>query len=563
MTLPLGTLAFTRDKDGRVTQRKYSDGTTINTAYDPMGLLTSADGLTIQRDAMGHAVNVNGMALTYTAAGRLATLTYAPGKTVTYAYDNAGRLSSVGDWVGGQTTFSYDAASRLAGLTYPNGVATTYSFDANGRLAGIAAGSLFSIALTRDADGKIVSAVRNLPTAPALQNASQQFSYNAAAQMNGEKFDAMGRALSETGRTYTWNLASQLTGFRDSVNAGALTYDGRGELSSSNVSGAAQTFVFNHATGFPALSIVRQGGSDLRYYVYTPEGTPLYSIEAAGNSRKFYHFDEMGNTTLLTGDDGSVTDTYAITPYGDVADHVGPTKNPFTWQGQYGIIQESQGLYFLRQRHYDASASRFLSPDPLATPDPRSAEPYTYARGNPLFYVDPSGALVAEEIEAYQGIVGAGDGDIPDRAEAYTLASNPLDPDGVAMGALIKAHPNTSWLDLRAFGDSYATRLASCFKLKNCDLQNVTALTFMVARGQGNQVEAAAASVLALGVQIVASGTGKIVFAAGVVSNDGASVVSHDGGSVVSHDGGSVVSHDGASVVSHDGASVVSHDGGS
>ena len=59
----------------------------------------------IQRDAMGHPVNVNGLALTYTAAGRLAGITYAPGQTVTYAYDPAGRLSSVSDWLGGQTTY--------------------------------------------------------------------------------------------------------------------------------------------------------------------------------------------------------------------------------------------------------------------------------------------------------------------------------------------------------------------------------------------------------------------------------------------------------------------------
>ena len=220
MTLPLGTLSVTHDKNGRVTGRQYSDGTGTSMTYNPSGLLTSADGLTIKRDVMGHPVDLNGIALTYTSAGRLATLTYAPGKTVTYAYDNAGRFGSVRDWVGGQTTFTYDAASRLAGLTYPNGVATTYAFDANDRLSGIAAGSLASIALTRDAAGRITSADRNLPAAPALQSSSQQFSYNAAAQMNGETFDAMGRAITETGRAYTWNLASQLTGFQDSVNSG-------------------------------------------------------------------------------------------------------------------------------------------------------------------------------------------------------------------------------------------------------------------------------------------------------------------------------------------------------
>jgi RHS repeat-associated protein len=565
MALPLGTLAVTRDKDGRVTRRKYSDGTTINTAYDPMGLLTSADGVTIQRDVMGHAVNVNGIALTYTAAGRLATLTYAPGKTVTYAYDNAGRLSSVGDWVGGQTTFAYDAASRLAGLTYPNGVATTYSFDGNGRLSGIAAGGLASIALIRDGDGKIVSANRNLPTTPALQGSSQQFSYNAAAQMNGEKFDAMGRALTETGRTYTWNLASQLTGFRDSVNAATLNYDGLGELSTSNASGAAETFVFNHATTFSALSIVRQGGSDLRYYVYTPDGKPLYSIEAAGQARKYYHFDEMGNATFLTGDNGSVTDTYAITPYGDVADHVGPTDNPFTWQGQYGIIQESKGLYFVRQRHYDASATRFLSPDPLTTPDPRSAEPYTYARGNPLLYVDPSGALSWAQISTYQESVRGLDNWVPNITDEMAIFADIFDPNAAIMVSLIQSHPGLNWWDLHGLADDAPTNpipppsnawiLSSCNKTGSCSPNLVTGLTALVLQGQGNQAEVNATAIL-LGNAVISNDGGS------VISNDGGSVVSHDGGSVVSHDGGSLISQDGGGLISQDGGGVVSHDGG-
>jgi RHS repeat-associated protein len=578
MTLPLGTLAFTRDKNGRVTQRQYSDGTTINTAYDPMGLLTSADGVTIQRDVMGHPVNVNGIALTYTVAGRLATLTYAPGKTVTYAYDNAGRLASVGDWVGGQTTFTYDAASRLAGLTYPNGVGTTYSFDANGRLSGIAAGSLSSIALTRDADGKITSANRNLPTAPALQSSSQQFSYNAAAQMNSENFDAMGRALTETGRAYTWNLASQLTGFQDSVNSAALTYDGLGEFSSSNVSGATETFVFNHATRFPALSIVRQGGSDLRYYVYTPEGKPLYSIEAADNTRKFYHFDEMGNTTLLTGDDGSITDTYAITPYGDIADHVGLTENPFTWQGQYGVIQESQGLYFVRQRHYDASASRFLSPDPLTTPDPRSAEPYTYARGNPLFYVDPSGAYSWAQITTEQD--GRDDNSllpIFDASLARYYALHIYDPLENGLFNLVSTNPGLTWLQLKNRFASDAPKpliarlpptnqdvLYTCNKTGSC-LPSVTAGLAVLVNilHRGNQVEVNATAIAA--GYVVSHDGGS--FVSNVVSHDGGSfvsnVVSHDGGSLITQDGGSVVSNDGGSVIGHDGSSVVSNDGSS
>ena len=65
---------------------------------------------------MGHPVNVNGMAVTYTTAGRLATLTYAPGKTVTYAYDNAGQPISMTDPRNNQTRYEYDLAGRLRSI---------------------------------------------------------------------------------------------------------------------------------------------------------------------------------------------------------------------------------------------------------------------------------------------------------------------------------------------------------------------------------------------------------------------------------------------------------------
>ena len=64
----------------------------------------------------------------------------------------------------------------------------------------------------------------------------------------------------------------------------------------------------------------------MRYYVYFPSGTLLYSIEAADNSRHFYHFDEMGNTLMLTSDTGAMTDSYSVTPYGENADHIGTTR---------------------------------------------------------------------------------------------------------------------------------------------------------------------------------------------------------------------------------------------
>jgi len=579
-TLPLGSAAYISDKDGRVTQRKYSDGTTINTGYDSAGLITSADGVTIKRDVKGYPITVNGLAITYTAAGRPATITYAAGKTIAYGYDNAGRLASVSDWVGGKTTFTYEASSRVNGMTYPNGVTTTYVYDADGLISKITAGSIGTITLVRDAAEKLISADRSFPTFTGFNATSQQFAYDAAGQLatSGTTNDKMGRVTTQTGRSYTWNLASQLTQFVDGANSATLTYDGLNEISSSAASGVQQDFVFNYVLPLPALSVVRQKGADLRYYVYTTTGTLLYSIEAADNTRRFYHFDEMGNTLALTSDNGQVTDTYAVTPYGELVSHGGTKDNPFTWQGQFGVMEEGRGLYYMRDRHYDAAAARFLSRDPIFTPDPRSAQPYAYARGNPLLYVDPMGDLSYSDLTHSADLIAAtlwsvvtdqGFGVVHTTAVANSLKASVkagecnaiCEAEGWTFVSFVAAHEGIAWNQLNALLD---VTPAPKPQAKLSSSVGGTALSPALkqsasAKGTcpnlGCYASAAAATLVANGSPFISHD------GAGVVATDGASFISHDGAGVVSNDGGTLVSHDGGSVVSNDGGTLISQDG--
>ena len=65
-----------------------------------------------------------------------------------------------------------------------------------------------------------------------------------------------------------------------------------------------------HGLSRPAVSIVRQGGADLRYYVYLPDGTLLYGIEATDGRRTFYHFDEMGSTVFAKAKVGTPNSSF-------------------------------------------------------------------------------------------------------------------------------------------------------------------------------------------------------------------------------------------------------------
>jgi RHS repeat-associated protein len=150
----------------------------------------------------------------------------------------------------------------------------------------------------------------------------------------------------------------------------------------------------NYATGLPSAAVFRSENSDVTYYVYAPDGSVLYSIDAASGGHHFYSFDETGSTTFLTGDNGAITDSYGISPYGDVvtAGSSNKTDNPFTWQGQFGVMEEpGTSLFYMRFRYYDSAFARFLSRDPFISPDPLEINPYQYAAGNPVANVDAAG----------------------------------------------------------------------------------------------------------------------------------------------------------------------------
>ena len=547
---PMGSVRYTYDLAGRPTRTEYSDGTVIDNGYSDLGPLTSSSGVSIQSDSIGTPTNVNGIAITVDGVGKPLTLTYAAGSVLTYTFDKAGRVNSVSDWTGGKTTIAYDAASRRAADTFPNGVTTAYGYNADGRRNSITYGTLGSIQLTLDAVGKITSADRNLPIAPTLHDDAKQFSYNAGGQLASAAYDALGRVTSQDTRSYTWNLASQLVGFADPTNSAKITYDGIGEMNSTTATGAPLSYVFNYAMKYPALSIVRQDGNDLRYFVYLPDGELLYSIEAASGARRFYHFDEMGNTAFLSDNSGAVTDSYGITPYGEVADHIGTSDNPFTWQGQYGAIQEGNGLYFLRSRHYDASTARFLSPDPIMSIDPLASEPYAYAGGNPLLYVDPYGSQFC----LFGFCVGSPDPPTPKRKTASPSCPN---VGNGCVTATINGHPAVVTVSYVAppppplLAPAVLPELASgatCIAL-SC----VTAVPSLIAQW-----------VISHDGGSVLDQDGKVI---GVVSHDAGGVISHDGGSVLGLDGRliGVISHDGGSIIGPGGQllAVISHDGGS
>ncbi len=397
ITTPAGSVEVTYDAAGNRSQVLYSDGTLKTFTYDDNNRPTGGTGVAIAYNAAGQITSCNGLTVERDSAGRIAAITYAPGKTVAYTYDARGLPARITDWAGGSVLLSYDAAARVGSLARGNGLTTQFVYDGDGRVESIyedrGQTTFASIALERDGAGRIISATRNGPLTTAPIPGALGLSYDAAHQIVGASYDRLGRITQDSHRTYTWNQASELVGYSGADGSASFTYDAFGmRIARVPANAAVQGYVLNYALGLPSVATVKLGSADQRYYVYLPSGQLLYSIEAVDGAHRYYHFDEMGSTLFLTGDSGTVTDTYGIAPYGQIVTHLGTTDNPFTFQGAFGVMQEgATGLSYMRRRYYDSASARFLSRDPVHALDPRALNPYQYARGNPLTYTDPVG----------------------------------------------------------------------------------------------------------------------------------------------------------------------------
>jgi RHS repeat-associated protein len=116
----------------------------------------------------------------------------------------------------------------------------------------------------------------------------------------------------------------------------------------------------------------------------------------------------MGNTLFLTDDAGSISDSYAYTPYGAPVTSLGLTDNPFTFGGRHGVHRLGlTNLYVMCRRVYDSSNATFLSREPSVQIDPRLVNPYQYAAANPLYFIDPTGRE-PEASPAHEPGTGAG-----------------------------------------------------------------------------------------------------------------------------------------------------------
>jgi RHS repeat-associated protein len=80
---------------------------------------------------------------------------------------------------------------------------------------------------------------------------------------------------------------------------------------------------------------------------------------------------------------------YAYDEFGTVLNSQEGVTNPFKYVGQFGVMDEGNGLHYMRARYYDRDVGRFISKDPIGYWGGMNL--YGYVGNNPVNWIDPEG----------------------------------------------------------------------------------------------------------------------------------------------------------------------------
>ena len=197
--------------------------------------------------------------------------------------------------------------------------------------------------------------------------------------------------VSTTGSTaYSWDFLDWLTQVSDGVTAAQYVHNGVGTRLARRINGVTTRFVVDPQPTLSQLLVeTDETGTATGRYVY---GLGLISRVDASGQVAFYHFDPRGSTVAMTDPSQAVVNTYAYDEFGAVLSKQQTLAQSFNYVGQFGVMQEPNGLLFMRARYYDTAIGRFLSRDPApAFNSLQDLNFFSYVNNSPIALIDARG----------------------------------------------------------------------------------------------------------------------------------------------------------------------------
>lgn len=402
------SVKFVYNELDRLESMTDSLGTSNYTEYDNIGRLKSAtdpNGFIVQYE-YDTAQTENDQ------AGNLTKIIYPGNKAVTYTYDELNRLKTVKNWLNQTATYVYDPAGRLEKFTNFNGTTIDYTFDDASRLtklenkAGAAPIATYNF-VDLDENGNPRQIKVDEPLAPAVPTGSTTHTYNIpknrleAAGTDSFTYDDEGQLDTGYGTDYTFDYEHRLTGVGGNIQ---YFYDGIGNRLKAVRDGVTIYYVYDMNGNL--IAEADETKTIINYYIY---GAGLLAMVTPADETYCYHFNATGSTVAMTDMGKTMVNKYAYTPFGTLANKEENIPQPFKFVGQYGVMSESNGFYYMRARHYDPKVRRFISEDPIGF-EGGDLNLYAYAGNNPLMYIDPTGLelrIYNRPVDGFIGKIGA------------------------------------------------------------------------------------------------------------------------------------------------------------
>lgn len=316
-----------------------------------------------------------------------------------YSYDDGNRLANLKLLTGssgnlGNYTYTYDANSNIASVSLTSdtlGSSTiTYTYDVLNRLTKETLRDGTQIEYTYDAVG-------NRLTKKVGANTTN-YSYNAANELTtvGSTtyiYDKNGNLIDDGSKLYEYDYNNRLIQVKNKSDGSVIAtyeYDADGCRTSKTV-GATVTKYYYDGDSTRVLYETDGAGTLQVRYIYGADGQLVSMVR--GSSTYFFHYNGHGDVVALTDSTGAVVAEYDYDAYGNPVTtcREGSVVNPYLYAG-YRYDSET-GMYYLNARYYKPDVGRFLTRDSFhgLQEDVQSLNLYTYAKANPVIYIDASG----------------------------------------------------------------------------------------------------------------------------------------------------------------------------
>ncbi len=374
-------VSYAYDAAGRRTQMADNLGNVVKYSYDTVGRLSS----------LQNGSNSLIASYTYDAVGNLSRSDNGNGTYTTYNYDKAGQQLSLVNYKADNTVnsrfdYAYDALGRRTSMTTLEGK-TNYGYDATGQLTSVSLPNGRTIEYQYDAAGNRIKVTDSGVATDYSTNMLNQYTTVSGAAYT---YDTDGNLTQkvEGGQTssYVYDVENRLIGVTTSAGTWSYEYDAIGNRIASIKDGQRTEFLIDPTDLGNVVGEYDSNGNLIANYTY---GLGLESRSGGGN-QAYYDFDAIGSVAGLTSAAGSYVNQYSYLPFGENLTTNESIANPFEYVGQWGVMDEGNGLDFMRARFYDSKDGRFTQQDPIGIAG-GDTNLYDYAANSPTNKIDPLG----------------------------------------------------------------------------------------------------------------------------------------------------------------------------